>query len=473
LCFGISAYCTKWSYLPEQFRNISTWNTSKVTDMSYLFQNYPDFNENINEWNVTKVKDMEHMFSGCTKFDQPLDKWRMPVCINMFRTFMNCKKFNQDINDWDVSGAFNMAYMFENCEAFNRPLDKWVLHRIGVTHYMFKNCIAFNQPLNDWDQYLSNCNTNNMFLDCGISEENKPASLRGIPQINPFQRTSQMQRSRSPLGPPPQGPPSQGPPPRVPPPQHVYRPRSPIGLPQHVPSLTINKWFENQGITTYQSIQPVPLIDSDDASVIIEPTTTVYDPIMMDDVNVYDYLKEDTDNIVIVYLTNLHLVSKTRLMNLCSDSSSVKYNCLTVDRINFDRTIPYLSGRSFGCLCGLIEVSKIKTIIETPEIRVVQILDFIPEQNTLSTVSQTALLVNLKQNAGQLSNEERAIVNASNWVSVSHCQAGQEEKIRDIQKLPTPVFATGGKIKRRNAGKKIKKTKKIIRKIMKKKTKKQ
>ena len=36
-------------------------------------------------------------------------------------------------------------------------------------------------------------------------------------------------------------------------------------------------------------------------------------------------------------------------------------------------------------------------------------------------------------------------------------KTGQEEKIRDIQKLPTPVFSTGGKIKRRNTVKKQKK----------------
>ena len=416
----LKVYMYDKTILPEEFRNISKWDTSKVTDMSDLFKNYPDFNENINEWKVTKVIFMQRMFAGCTEFDQPLDTWRMPLCITMFKMFTNCKKFKQNINDWDVSGVIHMMTMFENCEEFNSPLDKWNLRSIESTRYMFQNCISFNQPLNNWDQYLSNCNTDNMFLGCGISEVNKPASLSNQPQG---------------------------------------------------PHLTINKWFENQGITTYQSVQPKPLVNSHDASVIIESTTTVYDPIMMDDTNVYDYLKEDDDNIVIVYLKNLHLVSKTRLKTLCSDSSAVKYNCLTVDRINFDRTTPYLTGRSFGCLCGLIEMSKIKTIIETPEIRVVQILDFTPEKNTLSTVSQTALLVNLKQNAAQLSNEEQAIVNASNWVSVSHCQAGQEEKIRDIQKLPTPVFSTGGKIKRRNTVKKTKKTKKIIKRIIKKKTK--
>jgi surface protein len=413
----LKVYMYDKTILPEEFRNISKWDTSKVTDMSDLFKNYPDFNENINEWKVTKVIFMQRMFAGCTEFDQPLDTWRMPLCITMFKMFTNCKKFKQNINDWDVSGVIHMTTMFENCEEFNSPLDKWNLRSIESTRYMFQNCISFNQPLNNWDQYLSNCNTDNMFLGCGISEENKPASLSNQPQG---------------------------------------------------PHLTINELFENQGITTYQNVQPVHLVDSHDASVIIESTTTVDDPITMDSVNVYDYLKEDDDNIVIVYLKNLHLVSKSRLRTLCSDISAVKYNCHAVGRINFDRTTPYLTGRSFGCLCGLIEMSKIKTIIETPEIRVVQILDFIPEKNALSTISQSALLVYLKQNAAQLSNEEREIVNASDWVSVSHCQAGQEEKIRDIQKLPTPVFSTGGKIKRRNT---VKKTKKIIKRIIKKKTK--
>ena len=41
--------------------NISLWDTSMITDMSYLFES-SNFNENINDWNVSNVENMSFMF---------------------------------------------------------------------------------------------------------------------------------------------------------------------------------------------------------------------------------------------------------------------------------------------------------------------------------------------------------------------------------------------------------------------------
>ena len=188
----------------------------------------------------------------------------------------------------------------------------------------------------------------------------------------------------------------------------------------------------------------------------------------MDDVNVYDYLKESPDNIVVIYLRKIYFVSKSRLNELCSDTASVKYKCnaITSNNSNYVKTIPYLTGRSFGCLCGLIEMSKIKTIIEHPEIRVVQISDFIPEQNAVSTISLGVILAYLghSQAIDRLTAAERTIVLAQSFVSASHCQADQNEKIQDIQILATPTDIIGGKViktsKKRKTSKRRKTSKK-------------
>ena len=89
-------------------QDISSWNTSNVTDMSWLFAGARYFNKPLNTWDTSKVTDMSHMFSKATAFNQPL-------------------------NTWDVSKVTDMSYMFageryegqefyRRTSSFNQPL---------------------------------------------------------------------------------------------------------------------------------------------------------------------------------------------------------------------------------------------------------------------------------------------------------------------------------------------------------------
>ena len=217
-----------------------------------------------------------------------------------------------------------------------------------------------------------------------------------------------------------------------------------------IPRLTINSWLDSQGIITYNTIESAPLTNSVvDTDTYFTADTKEYDLIELEEINVYNYLKKTLDNIIIIYLKNIYFVSKSRLKKLCYDTASVKYKCnaITSNNSNYVKTVPYLTGRSFGCLCELIEISKIKTIINTPEIRVVEITNFIPKQNAVSTISLGVILAYLghSRSRDRLTAAERTIVSSQNIVSASHCQEGQNEKIQDIQILATPtaIMASG------------------------------
>ena len=58
----------------ENLQNISTWDVSRVTDMSNLFKNKDNFNEDISNWDVSNVTNMERMFYT-TRFNQPIGDW--------------------------------------------------------------------------------------------------------------------------------------------------------------------------------------------------------------------------------------------------------------------------------------------------------------------------------------------------------------------------------------------------------------
>ena len=90
-------------------------DTSKITDMSYLFRNLEDFNGDISNWDVSKVTNMKYMFFWCKSFNQDISNWDVSNVTNMRAIFFKCKSFNQDISNWNVLNVTDMRYMFANC----------------------------------------------------------------------------------------------------------------------------------------------------------------------------------------------------------------------------------------------------------------------------------------------------------------------------------------------------------------------
>ena len=161
--------------LSEFCGNISKWNTSNVTDMSYMFCGAENFNGTLNNWDTSNVTNMECMFSKALSFNQPLDKWNVSQVTNMSCMFSHAESFNQHLDNWDVSNVTNMygmfvysnfnkslnnwdvsnvetmASMFEYAYNFDQPLDKWDTKNVKNMAYMFNGAAAFNQNINNWD----------------------------------------------------------------------------------------------------------------------------------------------------------------------------------------------------------------------------------------------------------------------------------------------------------------------------------
>ena len=89
------------------YGHISTWDTSGVTDMEYLF---------------------------CAR-----SGWGS--CNTA------AASFNEDIGDWDTSGVTRMDYMFYRASAFNRDIGDWAVDSVTTMHYMFRDASAFDQNL--------------------------------------------------------------------------------------------------------------------------------------------------------------------------------------------------------------------------------------------------------------------------------------------------------------------------------------
>ena len=74
-------------------------DTSNVTSMRSMFKQAINFNGDLSNWDTSKVTNMEYMFH-CNKYKGK-----------------DCK-FNGDLSNWDTSKVTNMAYMFASTSAF-------------------------------------------------------------------------------------------------------------------------------------------------------------------------------------------------------------------------------------------------------------------------------------------------------------------------------------------------------------------
>jgi len=148
------SYAFKWATnLISVPSSLPVW----VTNLSYMFSYADNFNQPLNTWDTSSVTDMSYMFyrwttrwSGTNIFNQPLDAWNTSNVTNMSWMFSNSQSFNQPLNSWDVSSVTNMRGMFY-VTAFNQPLDTWSTSNVTDMGYMFYGIDYFNQPLNSWD----------------------------------------------------------------------------------------------------------------------------------------------------------------------------------------------------------------------------------------------------------------------------------------------------------------------------------
>ena len=93
----------------KKYGRIEDWNTSKVTDMSFLFKFYYYYSKK------SKYIQLERS----DKIYQDISKWDTSKVTNMYRMFYRAESFNQDIRDWDTSKVTNAWLMLVGAISFN------------------------------------------------------------------------------------------------------------------------------------------------------------------------------------------------------------------------------------------------------------------------------------------------------------------------------------------------------------------
>lgn len=172
-------YCDSEALWNDPANDITHWDVSHVTDMSYMFAVNYYFNQPIGSWNVSRVTKMQGMFSY-TRFNQPIGAWDVSRVTDMSSMFSSALGFNQPIGTWNVSSVSMMSYMFKYAYRFNQSLDEWDVQNVHDLSYMFHEAYSFDQPLNRWN--VSNV-TDMSSLFNGAKAFNQPLSTWNVAKV--------------------------------------------------------------------------------------------------------------------------------------------------------------------------------------------------------------------------------------------------------------------------------------------------
>ena len=143
--------------------DLSGFDTSNVTDMSYMFYGSKATSLDLSEWNTSNVTNMNRMFfeSKATSID--LSGWDTSKVTNMYRMFGNSAAISLDLSGWDTSKVTDMGSMFKNSAATSLgDLSGWNTSSVTNMYEMFRNSAATSLDLSGWN--TSNVvNMQNMF----------------------------------------------------------------------------------------------------------------------------------------------------------------------------------------------------------------------------------------------------------------------------------------------------------------------
>lgn len=155
----------------DTYGNISDWNTSRINDMSSIFNNIMPLVKDIKEnkliqlnWDTSDVTNMNGMFSYCY-LNFKINFTNTRKVTDMSYMFNEAPNFNQPLPEsFNTSKVTNMSYMFAFATNFNQPLV-FDTQKVTNMHSMFEGAISFNQPIRFVTNITNFNSLNKMFVN--------------------------------------------------------------------------------------------------------------------------------------------------------------------------------------------------------------------------------------------------------------------------------------------------------------------
>ena len=147
--------------------NIDGWDTSEVTNASYMLQSFTG-SIDLTKLDFSSVTNVSNMFNYANLDNIILTGLKFPSATSYDNMFNNAKATTLDLSSWDISHVKNMNSMFQSSGAQKIDLTGWKTTNVTNMSTMFNyvsNLIELIIP--DWD--MTNVTSSNNFFNSSSS----------------------------------------------------------------------------------------------------------------------------------------------------------------------------------------------------------------------------------------------------------------------------------------------------------------
>ena len=151
--------------------NLTMLDTSKVTDMSYMFAYCKALTSlNVSGFNTSNVTNMYWMFAVCSNLTSlDVSGFDTSNVTDMSYMFSRCSNLTSlDVSGFDTSKVTDMGYMFSTCTALTSlDVSGFDTSKVTDMSYMFSNCTNL-KTIYASESFNTNkvTGSNSMFLNC-------------------------------------------------------------------------------------------------------------------------------------------------------------------------------------------------------------------------------------------------------------------------------------------------------------------
>ncbi|GMH85368.1 hypothetical protein TL16_g10208 [Triparma laevis f. inornata] len=132
-------------------KHIREWDTTHITDISYLFEGMVNFDQDLSGWNLINCKSMIGTFTKTNNFAANMKGWNVGNVTTMEKLCLKSENFNADISGFDVSSVTSLQEAFKEVKIFNADVSEWNTKNVTTMRCCFSDARAFNGPLSGWD----------------------------------------------------------------------------------------------------------------------------------------------------------------------------------------------------------------------------------------------------------------------------------------------------------------------------------
>ena len=157
---------------------IGSWDTSSAENMSRMFQDSHIGKTNasgVGNWNVGNVENFYKTFEGARDFNEDLSSWDTSSATDMSYMFYTAVTFNNGlprtgnsggvgigIDNWNTSSVKDMSYMFRFAGHFSWYIGSWDVSNVENMTYMFSSALDLFSFFPGSTLGIENWNTGNV-----------------------------------------------------------------------------------------------------------------------------------------------------------------------------------------------------------------------------------------------------------------------------------------------------------------------